>query len=74
MMGPRLSLPIASWTPLCTAPCPGSAEGGNRTIGLPGSKVTPCARDMAEPEGDIIPSREASRAKEDLLLIATLGE
>ena len=58
----------------CIDPCICSAAGGNRTIGLLDSDGKPNGRDTDEPAGDIIPSRGTSRASEDLLLIATLGE
>lgn len=52
----------------------GPSLGGNRTTGLPPSIITLLLRDMTDPAGEIIPSRPISRAIDDLLLIATLGE
>lgn len=40
----------------CTIPCSKSADGGKRTIGLPGSKAMPCVLEIEEPAGDIMPS------------------
>lgn len=47
--------------------------GGNLTTGLEVSRRPPCL-DKMDPAGDTRPSRPISRANEDLLLIATLGE
>jgi hypothetical protein len=47
--------------------------GGNRTTGLDGSAIPP-GRDIMEPAGDTSESRPISRAIDERLLIATLGE
>jgi len=47
--------------------------GGSLTTGLDASSRPPC-RETMEPAGDTSESRPISRANEDLLLIATLGE
>jgi len=41
---------------------------------LPNSMGAPVGRDIEDPAGETMPSRETSRANDDLLLIATLGE
>jgi hypothetical protein len=49
-----------------------STAGGKRTRGLPKSVGTPKPR--PSPPGGMMPSVDTSLARDDLLLIATLGE
>lgn len=50
------------------------ATGGSLTTGLSGSAYAPCCLDTVEALRDTILSLVTSCAREDLLLIVTLGE
>lgn len=55
-------------------PSSGSAEGGRRTTGLLGSDAATGGRERGGPVGEMRTSADISRAKDDLRLMATLGE
>ncbi len=48
--------------------------GGKRTTGLPLSAGAMPGRDITEPAGELMPSREGPGPSDDLRLMATLGE